>query len=38
MLLLQRDYRFTATERERAEALLRLALRAVAAVSDIQPA
>ena len=38
VLLLQRDYRFTATERERAEALLRLAMRAVAAVSDTQPA
>jgi hypothetical protein len=33
VLLLQRDYRFTATERERAEALMRLALRAVATVS-----
>lgn len=33
ILLLQRDYRFTTTERERARALMRLALRAVAAVS-----
>lgn len=31
VLVLQRDYRFTATERERADALLRLARRAVAA-------
>ena len=38
VLLLLRDYRFTSTERQRAEALLRLALRAVAAVRDAQPA
>lgn len=38
VLLLQRDYRFTATERERAEALLRLALRAIATVRGTQPA
>jgi len=37
-LVLQRDYRFTSTEQQRAEALLRLALRAIATVSDIQPA
>lgn len=38
VLLIQRDYRFTSTERERAEALLRLALRAIATVHDIHPA
>jgi hypothetical protein len=34
LLLLQRDYRFTATEQERAEALLRVALRAIASVEN----
>lgn len=38
VLLLQRDYRFTATERERARALLRLALRAIHTVSATHPA
>jgi hypothetical protein len=38
LLVLQRDYRFTSTERQRAEALLRLAVRAIATVSDAQPA
>jgi hypothetical protein len=38
VLVLQRDYRFTSTERQRAEALLRLALRAIATVRDTQPA
>jgi hypothetical protein len=38
LLLLQRDYRFTSTEQQRAEALLRLALRAIANVGDAQPA
>ena len=38
MLLIQRDYRFTSTERERAEALLRVWLRAIAAVRGPQPA
>jgi hypothetical protein len=38
VLLVQRDYRFTSTERERAQALLRLALRAIATVSDTHPA
>jgi hypothetical protein len=38
MLLIQRDYRFTSTERERAEALLRVGLRAIAAVRGTQPA
>lgn len=34
VLLLQRDYRFTATEQERARALLRVAVRAISTVSD----
>lgn len=38
MLLIQRDYRFTSTERERAEALLRVGLRAIATASRPQPA
>jgi hypothetical protein len=38
VLLIQRDYRFTATERDRAQALMRLALRAIDAVSAANPA
>lgn len=38
VLLVQRDYRFTATERERARALMRLALRAIDTVSAAHPA
>jgi hypothetical protein len=37
VLLVQRDYRFTQTERDRARALLKLALRAVATVSSARP-
>jgi hypothetical protein len=38
VLLIERDYRFTATERERARALMRLALRAIRTVSATHPA
>ena len=38
VLLLQRDYRFTAAERERARALMRLALLAIDAVHSTEPA